>query len=304
MSRHTIYHTLLAAVCLLSLGLSSCCRGPQSCSTGCTPDDVEDPYLIRSGNLSLTGILKDNALQAGARWHDRDAIGVTALLDSKVQVSNVKYTTMTSLGGHFVAAKSGIRLPEGKSYELIAYYPYTDGLADGEYLPLTTTSALYLSRPVTGVAADQTETVLEFYPILSALKISLSGVDLSGARLELMGLALSGMVSVRDGSVTIGEKKGSSTASVTTDGPLSGSADLHLLPGQSLKGMILRIFTREYVFTFPITQEIMLKSGTQTTIELKLTDGGDTTSGKITTSEGTILPMQDVIIDAGPISAD
>lgn len=301
MSRHTIYHTLLAAVCLLSLGLSSCCRGPQSCSTGCVPDDVEDPYLIRSGNLRLTGILKGNALQAGARWHDRDAIGVTALLDSKVQVSNVKYTTMASLGGHFVAAKSGIRLPEGKSYELIAYYPYTEELADGEYLPLTTTSALYLSRPVTGVAADQTETVLEFYPVLSSLKISLSGVDLSGARLELMGLALSGMVSVRDGSVTIGEKKGSSTASITTDGPLSGSADLHLLPGQSLKGMTLRIFTREYVFTFPITQEIMLKSGTQTTIELKLTDGGDATSDKITTSEGTILPMPDVIIDAGTI---
>lgn len=256
---------------------------------------------MRSGNLRLTGILKDNALQAGARWHDRDAIGVTALLDSKVQVSNVKYTTMASLGGHFVAAKSGIRLPEGKSYELIAYYPYTEELADGEYLPLTTTSALYLSRPVTGVAADQTETVLEFYPVLSSLKISLSGVDLSGARLELMGLALSGMVSVRDGSVTIGEKKGSSTASITTDGPLSGSADLHLLPGQSLKGMTLRIFTREYVFTFPITQEIMLKSGTQTTIELKLTDGGDATSDKITTSEGTILPMPDVIIDAGTI---
>lgn len=302
MSRHTIYHTLLAAVCLLSLGLSSCCRGSQSCSTGCAPDDVEDPYLIRSGNLRLTGILKGNALQAGARWHDRDAIGVTAFLDSKVQVSNVKYTTMASLGGHFVAAKSGIRLPEGKSYELIAYYPYTEELADGEYLPLTTTSALYLSRPVTGVAADQTETVLEFYPVLSSLKISLSGVDLSGgARLELMGLALSGMVSVRDGSVTIGEKKGSSTASITTDGPLSGSADLHLLPGQSLKGMTLRIFTREYVFTFPITQEIMLKSGTQTTIELKLTDGGDATSDKITTSEGTILPMPDVIIDAGTI---
>ena len=302
MSRHTIYHTLLAAVCLLSLGLSSCCRGPQSCSTGCVPDDVEDPYLIRSGNLRLTGILKGNALQAGARWHDRDAIGVTALLDSKVQVSNVKYTTMASLGGHFVAAKSGIRLPEGKSYELIAYYPYTEELADGEYLPLTTTSALYLSRPVTGVAADQTETVLEFYPVLSSLKISLSGVDLSGgARLELMGLALSGMVSVRDGSVTIGAKKGSSTASITTNGPFSGSADLHLLPGQSLKGMTLRIFTREYVFTFPITQEIMLKSGTQTTIELKLTDGGDATSDKIIASEGTILPMPDVIIDAGTI---
>ena len=184
---------------------------------------------------------------------------------------------------------------------MIAYYPYTEELADGEYLPLTTTSVLYLSRPVTGVAADQTETVLEFYPVLSSLKISLSGVDLSGARLELMGLALSGMVSVRDGSVTIGEKKGSSTASITTDGPLSGSADLHLLPGQSLKGMTLRIFTREYVFTFPITQEIMLKSGTQTTIELKLTDGGDATSDKITTSEGTILPMPDVIIDAGTI---
>lgn len=126
MSRYTIYHTLLAAVCLLSLGLSSCCRGPQSCSTGCAPDDVVDPYLIRSGNLSLTGILKGNALQAGAHWHDRDAIGVTALLDSKTLVSNVKYTTMTSLGGHFASAKSGIRLPVGKSYEVIAYYPYTE----------------------------------------------------------------------------------------------------------------------------------------------------------------------------------
>ena len=266
MSRHTIYHTLLAAVCLLSLGLSSCCRGPQSCSAGCAPDDVEDPYLIRSGNLRLTGILKGNDLQAGARWHDRDAIGVTALLDGKTLVSNVKYTTMTSLGGHFVAARSGIRLPESKSYELIAYYPYTEELADGEYLPLTTTSALYLSRPVTGVAADQTETVLEFYPVLSALKISLSGVDLFGARLELIGVALSGMVSVRDGSVTIGEKKGSSTASITTDGPLSGSVDLHLLPGQSLKGMTLRIFTREYVFTFPITQDILPVSYTHLTL--------------------------------------
>ena len=252
---------------------------------------------MRSGNLRLTGILKGNALQAGARWHDRDAIGVTALLDSKVQVSNVKYTTMASLGGHFIAAKSGIRLPEGKSYELIAYYPYTEELADGEYLLLTTTSALYLSRPVTGGA----ETALEFYPVLSALKISLSGVDLSGARLELIGVALSGMVSVRDGSVTIGEKKGGSTASITTDGPLSGSADLHLLPGQSLKGMTLRIFTREYVFTFPITQEIMLKSGTQTIIELKLTDGGGHPSGKIPPSGGPTLPMQDVIIDAGTI---
>lgn len=304
MSRHTIYHTLLTAVCLLLLGLSSCCRGPQSCSTGCAPDDVEDPYLMRSGNLRLTGILKGNALQAGVRWHDRDAIGVTALLDSKTLVSNVKYTTMTSLGGHFVAAKSGIRLPVGKSYEVFAYYPYTEELVDGEYLPLTTTSALYLSRPVTSVASDPSEVVLELYPILSSLKISLSGIDLSGARLELAGVALSGRVSVKDGSVTIGEKRGSSTAPITTDGPLSGSADLHLLPGQSLKGMTLRIFTREYVFTFPITQEILLKSGTQTIIELKLTDSGDATSGKITTSEGTILPMQNVIIEAGPISAD
>lgn len=304
MLRHTTYYTLLVAACLLTVGLPSCCRGPQSCSTGCAPDDVEDPYLIRSGNLSLRGILKGNGLQAGARWHDRDAIGVTALLDGRAVVSNVKYATMTSIGGHFVAAKSGIRLPVGKSYELIAYYPYTEELVDGEYLPLTTTSALYLSRPVTGIAAELSEAVLEFYPALSSLKISLSGVDLAGARLELMGVALSGRVSVRDGSVTIGEKRGSSTASITTDGPLSGSADLHLLPGQSLQGMTLRIFTREYVFTFPITQEILLKSGTQTIIELKLTDGGDATSGKITTSEGTILPMPDVIIDAGTISVD
>lgn len=306
MIHHSTLRTLIVAMCALTLGLSSCCRGPEHCSAGCTPDDPEDPYVLRAGNLRVVGILRDYDPSTGIispSWRDRDAIGITAISGGVTLDTNVKYTTMRSLGNHFVAATRGIRLGESESCDLIAYYPYSEALQEGNLLPVSTTSPLYLSRIKTGVTADA-EAVLELHPVLSPLLIKLSGVDLRGAKLELKGVAKSGKVNVTDGTVIISEEKGNIDTPLSVSGDNAGTAFLRLIPGQSLKGMTLRIVTSQYVFSYLITQDIELKSGEPNIIELKLKADDGTASGTVTTADGSILPMEDVVIDAGTIHVD
>lgn len=306
MIHHSTLRTLIVAMCALTLGLSSCCRGPEHCSAGCTPDDPEDPYVLRAGNLRVVGILRDYDPSTGIispSWRDRDAIGITAISGGVTQDTNVKYTTMRSLGNHFVAATRGIRLGESESCDLIAYYPYSEALQEGNLLPVSTTSPLYLSRIKTGVTADA-EAVLELHPVLSPLLIKLSGVDLRGAKLELKGVAKSGKVNVTDGTVIISKEKGNIDTPLSVSGDNAGTAFLRLIPGQSLKGMTLRIVTSQYVFSYLITQDIELKSGEPNIIELKLKADDGTASGTVTTADGSILPMEDVVIDAGTIHVD
>ena len=306
MIHHSTLRTLIVAICALTLGLSSCCRGPEHCSAGCTPDDPEDPYVLRAGNLRVVGILRDYDPSTGIispSWRDRDAIGITAISGGVTLDTNVKYTTMHSLGNHFVAATRGIRLGESESCDLIAYYPYSEALQEGNLLPVSTTSPLYLSRIKTGVTADA-EAVLELHPVLSPLLIKLSGVDLRGAKLELKGVAKSGKVNVTDGTVIISKEKGNIDTPLSVSGDNAGTAFLRLIPGQSLKGMTLRIVTSQYVFSYLITQDIELKSGEPNIIELKLKADDGTASGTVTTADGSILPMEDVVIDAGTIHVD
>ena len=306
MIHHSTLRTLIVAMCALTLGLSSCCRGPEHCSAGCTPDDPEDPYTLRAGNLRVVGILRDYDPSTGIispSWRDRDAIGITAISGGVALDTNVKYTTMRSLGNHFVAATRGIRLGESESCDLIAYYPYSEALQEGNLLPVSTTSPLYLSRIKTGVTADA-EAVLELHPVLSPLLIKLSGVDLRGAKLELKGVAKSGKVNVTDGTVIISKEKGNIDTPLSVSGDNAGTAFLRLIPGQSLKGMTLRIVTSQYVFSYLITQDIELKSGEPNIIELKLKADDGTASGTVTTADGSILPMEDVVIDAGTIHVD
>lgn len=306
MIHHSTLRTLIVAICALTLGLSSCCRGPEHCSAGCTPDDPEDPYTLRAGNLRVVGILRDYDPSTGIispSWRDRDAIGITAISGGVTLDTNVKYTTMRSLGNHFVAATRGIRLGESESCDLIAYYPYSEALQEGNLLPVSTTSPLYLSRIKTGVTADA-EAVLELHPVLSPLLIKLSGVDLRGAKLELKGVAKSGKVNVTDGTVIISKEKGNIDTSLSVSGDNAGTAFMRLIPGQSLKGMTLRIVTSQYVFSYLITQDIELESGEPNIIELKLKADDGTASGTVTTADGSILPMEDVVIDAGTIHAD
>ena len=306
MIHHSTLRTLIVAICALTLGLSSCCRGPEHCSAGCTPDDPEDPYALRAGNLRVIGILRDYDPSTGIispSWRDRDAIGITAISGGVTLDTNVKYTTMRSLGNHFVAATRGIRLGESESCDLIAYYPYSEALQEGNLLPVSTTSPLYLSRIKTGVTADA-EAVLELHPVLSPLLIKLSGVDLRGAKLELKGVAKSGKVNVTDGTVIISKEKGNIDTPLSVSGDNAGTAFLRLIPGQSLKGMILRIVTSQYVFSYLITQDIELKSGEPNIIELKLKADDGTASGTVTTADGLILPMEDVVIDIGTIHVD
>lgn len=306
MIHHSTLRTLIVAMCALTLGLSSCCRGPEHCSAGCTPDDPEDPYVLRAGNLRVVGILRDYDPSTGIispSWRDRDAIGITAISGGVALDTNIKYTTMRSLGNHFVAATRGIRLGESESCDLIAYYPYSEALQEGNLLPVSTTSPLYLSRIKTGVTADA-EAVLELHPVLSPLLIKLSGVDLRGAKLELKGVAKSGKVNVTDGTVIISKEKGNIDTPLSVSGDNAGTAFLRLIPGQSLKGMTLRIVTSQYVFSYLITQDIELKSGEPNIIELKLKADDGTASGTVTTADGSILPMEDVVIDAGTIHVD
>lgn len=306
MIHHSTLRTLIVAMCALTLGLSSCCRGPEHCSAGCTPDDPEDPYVLRAGNLRVVGILRDYDPSTGIispSWRDRDAIGITAISGGVALDTIIKYTTMRSLGNHFVAATRGIRLGESESCDLIAYYPYSEALQEGNLLPVSTTSPLYLSRIKTGVTADA-EAVLELHPVLSPLLIKLSGVDLRGAKLELKGVAKSGKVNVTDGTVIISKEKGNIDTPLSVSGDNAGTAFLRLIPGQSLKGMTLRIVTSQYVFSYLITQDIELKSGEPNIIELKLKADDGTASGTVTTADGSILPMEDVVIDAGTIHVD
>ena len=296
----------MVAMCALALGLSSCCRGPEHCSAGCTPDDPEDPYVLRAGNLRVVAILGDYDPSTGIispSWRDRDAIGITAISGDAALATNIKYTTMRSLGNHFVAATRGIRLGEGESCDLITYYPYSEALQEGNLLPVSTTSPLYLSRIKAGVTADA-ETVLELHPVLSPLLIKLSGADLRGAKLVLKGVAKSGKVNVTDGTVIISKEKGNIDTPLSVSGDNVGTAFLRLIPGQSLKGMTLRIVTSQYVFSYLITQDIELKSGEPNIIELKLKADDGTASGTVTTADGSILPMEDVVIDAGTIHVD
>ena len=306
MIHHSTLRTLIVAICALTLGLSSCCRGPEQCSAGCTPDDPEDPYVLRAGNLRVVGILRDYDPSTGIispSWRDRDAIGITAISGGVTLDTNVKYTTMRSLGNHFVAATRGIRLGESESCDLIAYYPYSEALQEGNLLPVSTTSPLYLSRIKADVTADA-EAVLELHPVLSPLLIKLSGVDLRGAKLVLKGVAKSGKVNVTDGTVIISKEKGNIDTPLSVSGDNAGTAFLRLIPGQSLKGMTLRIVTSQYVFSNLITQDIELKSGEPNIIELKLKDDDGTASGTVTTADGSILPMEDVVIEAGTIHVD
>lgn len=314
MSRSSIHGTLLVALGAAALSLSSCCRGPVPCSQGCAPE-ATDPYVIKAGDLRITGILDGFAGdETGTvrHWRDRDAIGVFArdLEGGRLSsinpelFSNVKYTTMESMSNHFVAATHGITLLDEARFEIFAYYPYQERVDKDSPLRITMDRAIYLSDLAKDVTRTTEETILHFRPVLSQLRIKLSGVDLRGAKVTLKDVASSATLDPQSGELTLGSEVVSVPRHVTVGGPMYGHSLFDLIPQQNLKGKQLLIDTPEYIYKYTISEDILLPRGAEVVMTIQLQRGAPTPDQvSVQVPGSTISPMDDVTTDMGTIQA-
>lgn len=314
MSRSSIHGVLLVALGTVALSLSSCCRGPVPCSQGCAPE-ATDPYVIKAGNLRITGILDGFAgdeTRSKGQWRDRDAIGVFVrdleggrfTSNNPELFSNVKYTTLESMSDHFAAATYGITLLGEVRFELTAYYPYQERVDKERPLRITMDSNVYLSDPVKDVTRDTEETVLHFRPVLSQLRIKLSGVDLTGAKVTLKDVVSSATLDPQSGKLSLASEVIPIVKPVTPEGDRAGQSLFVLIPQQNLKGKQLLVDTPEYTYMYTISDDTLLPRGGETVMTLQLQKGKPApTKVSVHFRGSTISPMGEVTTDSGTMQA-
>lgn len=308
MSQAGLWKRLPLVVCGLVLLLSSCCRGPYPCASGCGEDPV-DPMRIKAGNLIVKGVKTGSAL-----WKDRDAIGISVISTTDPSYTgehpelfaNVKYATLEALSGRFSAATAGIYLPEDMTFDLVAYFPYRQVTSEEGWIEVTddTSDQLLLSDRVSGVTRGSGEILLTFRPLLSRLVIRLTGPDLSDGSITLEDPVTRGCLFPAEGRVEPTEVTAPRQQSIGTVDNTTGKALFDLIPAQNLKGQEMTIRTGRYIYHYSFPSDLVLKSGEETVVEIVLKEGdGMVDPSLVLIVDGsTIEPMTEVTISAGEIS--
>ncbi len=208
--------TKLGSLLLASTLLFSSCQRSGGC--GC---EVDDPYAKGKGDLRVSSnIVQPGTRVAGETWEVSDAIGIFALnegqaLGANNYATNAKYTT-ASAGEKvvFTSAMEGINLPSTGNLDLVAYYPYKEGVTTELAFDTSDQSKpalidLLYSDNQKGINKQNANANLVFNHMLTLIEFNITtdGLAINNGTIALKDVLVDGKMALADGAITTGTKE-------------------------------------------------------------------------------------------------
>ncbi|WP_288947353.1 fimbrillin family protein [uncultured Porphyromonas sp.] len=236
--------TKLGSLLLASTLLFSSCQRSGGC--GC---EVDDPYAKGKGDLRVSSnIVQPGTRVAGETWEVSDAIGIFALnegqaLGANNYATNAKYTT-ASAGGKvaFTSAMEGINLPSTGNLDLVAYYPYKEGVTTELAFDTSDQSKpalidLLYSNNQKGINKQNGNANLVFSHMLTLIEFNITtdGLAISNGTIALKDVLVDGKMALANGAITTGTKTATPSVAIKAAGT-NKYKGMMILPPQTLTG--------------------------------------------------------------------
>lgn len=236
--------TKLGSLLLASTLLFSSCQRSGGC--GC---EVDDPYAKGKGDLRVSSnIVQPGTRVAGETWEVSDAIGIFALnegqaLGANNYATNAKYTT-ASAGEKvvFTSAMEGINLPSTGNLDLVAYYPYKEGVTTELAFDTSDQSKpalidLLYSDNQKGINKQNANANLVFSHMLTLIEFNITtdGLAINNGTIALKDVLVDGKMALADGAITTGTKTATPSVAIKAAGT-NKYKGMMILPPQTLTG--------------------------------------------------------------------
>lgn len=234
--------TKLGSLLLASTLLFSSCQRSGGC--GC---EVDDPYAKGKGDLRVSSnIVQPGTRVAGETWEVSDAIGIFALnegqaLGANNYATNAKYTT-ASAGEKvvFTSAMEGINLPSTGNLDLVAYYPYKEGVTTELAFDTSDQSKpalidLLYSDNQKGINKQNGNANLVFSHMLTLIEFNITtdGLAINNGTIALKGVLVDGKMALANGAITTGTKTATPSVAIKAAGTNKYKGTM-ILPPQTL----------------------------------------------------------------------
>ena len=218
--------------------------------SSCNSKDDEQMIDQQPVELKITaGIVATRAVNAS--WSTGDKIGVFAMDGGTAEYSNVLYTTANGDGNFTAEEGKSIMLPyDGSSRTIAAYYPYTNGITNGEYKIDVSDQQyqeaidLLVATPVNNVSKKSPIAALDFAHKLVKVELTLKpGEGITASQLAYLKVTISNQYTegtcdvINNGNVVAsGNNNNTVTFQTSADGTTSEAI---LLPAATTENMIL-----------------------------------------------------------------
>ena len=290
--------TLLFASALL---FSSCQR---SGGCGC---EVDDPYAKGKGDLKVSSnIVQPGTRVAGEAWEASDAIGIFALNEGQAlgatnYATNAKYTT-ASAGNSvtFTSVADGINLPSTGNIDLVAYYPYKEGVTTELAFDASDQSKpalidLLYSNNQKGLNKQNEKANLVFSHALTLVEFNITteeGLAINDGTIALKDALVDGKMALTNGAITTGTKTATPSVKVKSVGA-NKYKGMMILPPQALAGKEVTFTLDGKTHTAPL-KIAQTQSGLKYTVEATYKKDKNQEETKLVIVEGaTISPWKD-----------
>lgn len=234
----------LGSLLLASTLLFASCQRSGGC--GC---EVDDPYAKGKGDLRVSSnIAQPGTRVAGETWEVSDAIGIFALNEGQAlggnnYATNAKYTT-ASAGEKvvFTSAMEGINLPSTGNLDLVAYYPYQQGVTTELAFDTSDQSKpalidLLYSDNQKGLNKQNANANLVFSHMLTLIEFNITtdGLAINNGTIALKDVLVDGKMALANGAITTGTKTATPSVAIKATGT-NKYKGMMILPPQTLTG--------------------------------------------------------------------
>ncbi|MDY3885415.1 fimbrillin family protein [Porphyromonas somerae] len=236
--------TKLGSLLLASTLLFSSCQRSGGCGY-----EVDDPYAKGKGDLRVSSnIVQPGTRVAGETWEVSDAIGIFALKEGQAlgannYTTNAKYTT-ASAGENvvFTSAMEGINLPSTGNLDLVAYYPYKEGVTTELAFDTSDQSKpalidLLYSNNQKGINKQNANANLVFSHMLTLIEFNITtdGLAINNGSIALKDVLVDGKMALANGAITTGTKTATPSVAIKAAGTNKYKGTM-ILPPQALAG--------------------------------------------------------------------
>lgn len=210
---------------------------------------MNDPYAKGKGDLRVSSnIVQPGTRVAGETWEVSDAIGIFALnegqaLGANNYATNAKYTT-ASAGEKvvFTSAMEGINLPSTGNLDLVAYYPYQQGVTTELAFDTSDQSNpalidLLYSDNQKGINKQNGNANLVFSHMLTLIEFNITtdGLAINNGTIALKDVLVDGKMALANGAITTGTKTATPSVAIKAAGT-NKYKGMMILPPQTLTG--------------------------------------------------------------------
>lgn len=294
--------TKLGTLLFASTLLFSSCQRSGGC--GC---EVDDPYAKGKGDLKVSSnIVQPGTRVAGEAWEASDAIGIFALNEGQAlgatnYATNAKYTT-ASAGNSvtFTSVADGINLPSTGNIDLVAYYPYKDGVTTELAFDASDQSKpalidLLYSNNQKGLNKQNEKANLVFNHALTLVEFNITteeGLAINDGTIALKDALVDGKMALATGAITTGTKTATPSVKVKSAGA-NKYKGMMILPPQALAGKEVTFTLDGKTHTAPL-KIAQTESGLKYTVEATYKKDKNQEKTKLVIVEGaTISPWKE-----------